>query len=353
MTDIVNRKDDHIALCADPSEKVAFKDKSTLLDCVRFVHDALPDLHADEVDSSLDLLGKKLKAPVFISGMTGGTEKAAQINKDLAKIANDLGIGFGLGSQRAMLKRPDMAWTYEVRDVAPEVLLLGNIGVVQAREMTTAAVRELVKRVGADALCVHLNPAQELVQPGGDRDFRAGLETLKRLHNELGIPVVAKETGCGLSASVARRIRQLGIEHCDTSGSGGTSWVGVEALRAQGSEKALGEEFWDWGIPTAASVVFTAKAGLKAIATGGLKNGLDVAKAVALGAQAGGLAAAALRAHQSGGKDVAKEFLARVITSVRTTLLLTGSKNLKELQRGKHFVTGDLKDWIAAGERAP
>ncbi|MCC6812369.1 MAG: type 2 isopentenyl-diphosphate Delta-isomerase [Deltaproteobacteria bacterium] len=349
---ISNRKADHIALCADPTEKVAFKGQGTLFSDVRFVHDALPDLHTDEVDTSLELLGKKLKAPVFISAMTGGTEQAAEINKDLAKLANDLGIGFGLGSQRAMLKRPDMAWTFEVRDVAPSVLLLGNIGIVQAREMSTAQVREMAKKIGADALCVHLNPAMELVQPGGDRDFRGGIDTLKRLHHELGIPVVAKETGCGLSFSVAKRIRQIGIEHCDTSGAGGTSWVGVETLRAKGNDKVLGEEYWDWGIPTAASVVFTSKAGLKAIATGGLKTGLDVARAVALGAQAGGLAAAALRAHQQGGVDGARAFLEQVIMSVKTACLLTGSKNLKELQRGKHFVTGDLKDWIAHGDRA-
>ncbi len=304
--DISNRKADHIALCADPAEKVAFKSQGTLLEGVRLVHDALPDLHADDVDISLDLLGKKLKAPVFISAMTGGTEQAAHINKDLAKLADELGLGFGLGSQRAMLKRPDMAWTFEVRDVAPNVLLLGNIGIVQARDMSTAQVRELVKKVGADALCVHLNPAMELVQPGGDRDFRGGIDTLKRLHQELGVPVIAKETGCGLSYSVAKRIRALGIEHCDTSGAGGTSWVAVETLRAQGNDRVLGEEYWDWGIPTAASVAFTSRAGLKAIATGGLKSGLDVAKAVALGASAGGLAAVVLRAHQQGGVDGAR-----------------------------------------------
>jgi len=349
--DISERKADHIALCADPSEKVAFKGKGTLLTDVRLVHDSLPDLHIEDIDTSVTFAGKRLKAPVFISAMTGGTEAAAQINKDLAKLANDLGIGFGLGSQRAMLKRPEMAWTFEVRDVAPEVLLLGNIGVVQARDMSTAQVKELVKRVGADALCVHLNPAQEVVQPGGDRDFRAGLETLKRLKGELGIAVVAKETGCGLSASVCKRLASIGIEYVDVSGAGGTSWVGVETLRAQGQDKSLGEEFWDWGVPTAAAVSFAARAGLKAIATGGMKTGLDVAKALALGATAGGLAAAVLRAHQAGGAIGARAFLENVITSVRTAMLLTGSKTTTDMSRGKHFVTGELKDWLAFGEQ--
>jgi isopentenyl-diphosphate delta-isomerase len=344
--DISNRKADHIALCADPNEQVAFKTQGTLFSNVRLLHDALPELAVSDVDLSTEFVGKKLKAPVFISAMTGGTEQAAHINKDLARLANKLGIGFGLGSQRAMLKRPDMAWTFEVRDVAPDVLLCGNIGMVQAREMRTGEVRELVKRVGADALCVHLNPAQELVQPGGDRDFRSGLDTLKRLHQELGVPIVVKETGCGISPTVAKRVRALGIEHMDVSGAGGTSWVGVETLRAQGEEKTLGEEYWDWGVPTAASVIFAARAGLKCVATGGLKTGLDVAKAVALGAAAGGLAAQVLRAHQQGGAEGAEKFLLGVISSVRTAFLLTGSKNAAQLRQGKHFISGDLRDWV-------
>lgn len=343
---ISSRKADHIALCADPSEKVAFKNRGTLFDDVHFIHDSLPDLALDEIDLSSDFVGKKLKAPLFISAMTGGTESAAAINKDLARLANKLGIGFGLGSQRAMLRRPDLSWTYAVRDVAPEVVLLGNIGLVQAREMTSSQVSELAKQVGADALCVHLNPAQEVVQPEGDRDFRRGLETLERLVNELRIPVVVKETGCGLSASVARRIQEIGVEYADVSGAGGTSWVGVETLRAQGDDKALGEEFWDWGIPTAASVGMCAQQGLKVVATGGLKNGMDVAKAVALGARAGGMAAQVLRAHQQGGSEGAERFLLRTIAAVRTVMLLTGSRTLAELRRGKHFIGRELAAWM-------
>jgi isopentenyl-diphosphate delta-isomerase len=346
--DISGRKADHIALCADPDEKVAFRERGPLFSDVRFIHNALPELHLDDVDTSSEFVGKKLRAPLFVSAMTGGTEAAANINKDLARLAQKLGLGFGLGSQRAMLKRPDMAWTFEVRDVAPDVLLLGNLGLVQAREMTSAQVAELAKKVGADAICIHLNPAMELVQPGGDRDFRGGLETLKRLHNDLPIPLVVKETGCGLSRHVAKAIREIGIKHCDTSGAGGTSWVGVETLRAKGDDKALGEEFWDWGIPTAASVAMCAEAGLKIVATGGLKSGLDVAKAVALGAAAGGMAAPVLRAHQQGGSEGAERFLQRAIQSVRTTMLLTGSRNLADLRNKKHFISGELASWLQA-----
>ncbi|HRI51897.1 MAG TPA: alpha-hydroxy-acid oxidizing protein, partial [Pseudomonadota bacterium] len=197
---ISQRKADHLALCA--SGEVEFRAKGTLLDQIQLVHDALPDRHVDEVDLTTTVLGKRLAAPIMISGMTGGTDEAQALNRDLARAAEQLGLGFGLGSQRAMVIRPETARTYEVRDVAPTMLLLGNLGLVQAREMTTAQVREIVKRVGADALCLHLNPAMELIQPGGDRDFRSGRDVLRRLHEELGVPVVVKETGCGLSRRV-------------------------------------------------------------------------------------------------------------------------------------------------------
>ena len=164
--------------------------------------------------------------------MTGGTDEAGRINRELASIAEERGYGFGLGSQRAMHVRPGASATYRVRDVAPTTLVLGNVGVVQARAMTTSEVRVLVDEVGADALCVHLNPAMELVQPGGDRDFGHGLDTLARLVRDLGVPVVVKETGCGLSPAVGRRLREVGIQHVDVSGAGGTSWVGVETRRA-------------------------------------------------------------------------------------------------------------------------
>src|SRR5947208_4368355 len=177
--------------------------------------------------------------------MTGGTPEVSAINRGLARAAEQLGLGFGLGSQRAMVVRPDLGWTFTVRDVAPEMLLLGNLGMVQAREMSTAAIRALCDAVGADALCVHLNPAMELVQPGGDRDFRGGRETLRRLHGELGRPIVVKETGAGLSRRVGLVVRQLGISTVDTSGAGGTSWVGVETRRAEGAARRLGEELWD------------------------------------------------------------------------------------------------------------
>jgi isopentenyl-diphosphate delta-isomerase len=226
------------------------------------------------------------------------------------------------------------------------LLLFGNLGLVQARKMSTDEIRTLCQDVGADALCIHLNPAMEIVQPGGDRDFGGGLELFRRLVAELGIPVIAKETGCGISRGVAQMIRSTGVEHFDVSGSGGTSWVAVEAHRAVDEEqKRLAEELWDWGIPTAASVLQLRGLGVKAIATGGLRSGSHVAKAVALGAIAGGLAAPVLKAHRAGGMDGAREFLRGVITTVRSLMLLTGSRTIAELQRAQVILGPDLARW--------
>jgi isopentenyl-diphosphate delta-isomerase len=344
---IAQRKADHIALCA--SGEVEFREKTTLLEEVQLIHDALPDRHFDEVDLSTRLLGKTLRAPVVISGMTGGTAEAAGINRDLARAAEVLGLGFGLGSQRAMVVAPDLTSTYRVRDVAPNALVMGNLGMVQARQMATGAIRELCAEIGVDALCVHLNPSMELIQPGGDRDFRAGRETLARLKGELGIPIVVKETGAGLSRKVGLTVRELGIGTVDTSGAGGTSWVGVEARRAEGPAEKLGQELWDWGIPTGASVGMLADLGLDIIATGGLRSGTDVAHALALGATCGGLAAPVLRAHRDGGYDGVIAYLEQVIAGVRAQVFLVGVRTPTELKRAPKVLGSTLKAWIEAG----
>ncbi len=343
--DISQRKKDHLALCA--GDNVNFREKTSLFEQVELVHNALPELHADAVDSSVELLGKRLSAPIVIAAMTGGTDEAAPINQDLARAADALGLGFGLGSQRAMFVRPHTAWTFKVRERAPNVLLLGNLGVVQARQMSTGQILELCRETGSDALCIHLNPAMEIVQPGGDRDFSGGLDTIRRLVHELPIPIVVKETGCGLSRGAATLIKDCGVRHVDVSGSGGTSWVAVEAHRAvDPGERELADELWDWGIPTAASLVQIHGLGLHTIATGGLRSGTDIAKAVALGATAGGLAAPVLKAHRAGGYDGAVQFLQRLIHTVRSIMLLTGSRDVAALQRCPRILGPALARWV-------
>lgn len=343
-SDIENRKADHLDLCA--TDEVAFRQRTTLLECVRLVHQSLPELDFQSVDTRVRLLGKELRAPLLIAAMTGGHERAAEINRSLASIANELGYAFGLGSQRAMQKRPETRWTYQVREHAPDVLLLGNVGVVQARDLPTDTIRRMLEDVGADALCVHMNPAMELVQPGGDRDFRGGLTTFHRLWAELGVPVIAKETGSGISREVASRLRAIGIKHADTSGAGGTSWVGVETLRADGDGRALGEALWDWGIPTAASVRYCVEAGMTTIATGGIRTGMDVARAIALGASCAGIARNVYQAFLTGGVDGARGFLQQVERELRSVMLLCGAQTIEELQRAPYVLTGELRDWI-------
>lgn len=350
MATIGERKADHLALCAE--EDVGFHGTSTLLECVHLVHDALPDMKLSDVDLSITLFGKKLRAPLIVASMTGGTDEAGRINRELASIAEERGYGFGLGSQRAMHLRPGVADTYRVRDVAPTTLVLGNVGVVQARAMTTSEARVLVDEVGADALCVHLNPAMELIQPGGDRDFGHGLDTLRRLARDLGVPVVVKETGCGISPAVGRRLREVGIQHVDVSGAGGTSWVGVETRRAAAAgdrpAQALGDAFWDWGVPTGACVALLAPMGFETIvATGGVASGLDVARALALGASAAGLARPILRAlMSSGGRAAAIAQLDAIEAELRAAMLLTGCRDLPALRRAPRVVTGPLASWV-------
>ncbi len=347
---IGKRKADHIALCA--TGDVGFRGVGTLLSDVRLVHDALPDMHADEVDLSVRAFGKKLRAPIFIAAMTGGTDEATAINHGLAKIAEERGYGFGLGSQRAMLVRPETRSTFMVRGVLPTGVLLGNLGLVQARTMTTKEVQTLVDDVQADGLCIHLNPAMELVQPEGDRDFRNGMETIERLVKELSVPVVVKETGCGISPSVGARVASIGVEYIDVSGAGGTSWVGVETMRAEEvgdtRSRSLGEALWDWGVPTAVSVATVARTakGVKIIATGGMSSGLDAARAIALGAHMVGIARPALKAFHAGGREGAIAFFDAFEAELRAAMLLTGSRTVADLRRARKVVTGELRLWI-------
>lgn len=345
MTDIGARKADHLELAR--TGDVGFLRRTTLFECVDLVHDALPELDLASVDTSCVVLGKRLKAPILIAGMTGGTARAERINRELAALAEERGYAFGLGSQRALLKNPAVLSTYAVREVAPTVLLLGNLGVVQASELDTPQIARLVELVGADALCIHLNPAMELVQAEGDRDFRGGLATLGRLVKELAVPVVAKETGSGISSSVAARLRGVGIRHVDVSGAGGTSWVAVEMHRAEGRARALGQTFRDWGIPTAASVAWVSRHGFDTVfATGGVRDGLTIAKAIALGATVGGIARSALQAVEES-PGAAREFFERVEAELKTAMLLAGARDLAALRSAPRIVTGELNAWLA------
>jgi isopentenyl-diphosphate delta-isomerase len=340
---ISHRKADHIQLCIDGD--VGFKGKTTLFDDLDLIHDALPEVHVNDIDLSSSFGGKPLRAPLVIAAMTGGVDRAEAINKDLAQVAEELGIGFAFGSQRPLLSH-GIQEGYMVRDVAPNVPLFGNIGLVQAVAASTEALEDMVQTSGVDALCVHLNPAMEVVQPEGDEDFRGGLDCIERLVNELSVPVVIKETGCGMSRSVGQRVKALGVQHIDVSGAGGTSWVAVEAHRAASHQRTLGERYWDWGIPTAASVAQLHGLDLNICATGGIQNGLMIVKAIALGASCGGMARVVLQAYADGGATGAKAFLEQTIQEIRVGMLLTGSRTIQELQQQPLMIGDRLNRWI-------
>lgn len=342
---IARRKADHLEVAA--SGRADFT-ASTLLEHVRLVHQSLPELALDEIDLSTELAGKRLAAPLVITGMTGGTAEAAAVNRDLARAAQAAGIALGVGSQRAMDEHPELAGSYEIRDVAPDVVLFGNVGGVQALAMGPERVVELARRIGADALAIHLNPAQELIQDRGDRDFRGVLDAIARVVAASPVPVIVKETGCGLSPQVARALLAAGVATVDVAGAGGTSWVAVEAVRAaEGSDAAaLGAELWNWGIPTAVSVVGCARAGLDVIASGGLRTGYDIARALALGARAGGMAAPMLRAQRAGGSAGVAALIAQVTASIRAICLLTGCRSAADLSRAPRHLGAPLRAYL-------
>jgi isopentenyl-diphosphate delta-isomerase len=348
------RKDAHLDLCAEADVEPA--GASTLLDQVQLVHDALPDLARADIDLSTRWMGKTLRAPLLITGMTGGSERARAVNRDLAAAAEATGVAFGLGSQRAMSESAELAASYRVRDVAPTTVVLGNIGLTQARAIGPQGCRGLMERIDADGLCLHLNPAQELTQPEGDRDFRGGLELVRALAAELGDRLVVKETGCGLSPAVARRLVDAGVRHLDVSGAGGTSWVRVETLRAQGDAARLGEEFAHWGIPTAAAAASVARAvagRATVVAAGGIRTGLEAAKALALGADLAGLALPVFRAQQAGGRAGAEAELEHLIEGMARALLLTGSRTAVELRTKPRVLGASLQTWLSTLAGAP
>ncbi|MBN2798641.1 MAG: type 2 isopentenyl-diphosphate Delta-isomerase [Deltaproteobacteria bacterium] len=340
-----SRKADHLALCATAA--VGFRDTTTLLEEVGLVHEALPELSLDQVDLSTSLLRHPLGAPLVLSAMTGGVDEAEPLNRALARVAQEFGLALGFGSMRPLLERGDRRG-YLVRDQAPDAMLLGNLGVVQARKIGLGQLQDALGETGCDALCVHLNPAMEVVQPEGDRDFRGGIEAIARMVSGLDVPVIVKETGSGLSRATAERLVRVGVRAVDVSGAGGTSWVGVEALRADAT-RALGERFWDWGIPTAASLAQLTDLELEVIATGGVSHGIDVARALALGATAGGMARAVLQAWTAGGEAAVRALVVQTLREIRVAMLLTGAGSVAAMRRTTVVIGPNLMRWVPPG----
>jgi isopentenyl-diphosphate delta-isomerase len=343
----LRRKDAHLDLCANGDVEPQAND--ALFSEVSLVHDALPELAVAELDLTSAFLGKPLKLPLLITGMSGGTDRSGKLNHELARVAEELGIAFGVGSQRAMLTDPSSAATFQVRSAAPRVALLGNVGLWQARTLGVDGVRRLMDAIGADGMAIHLNTAQELVQPEGDRDFKGGLPVIAALAKSLGDRLVVKETGCGIGPALARRLADAGVSNIDVSGLGGTSWVRVETLRASGSARAVGSAFSGWGIPTAACVASVAsalKGRVRLIASGGIRDGLDVARSIALGAQLAGVALPVFRAWQVRGPEGARAAVEELAAGLKMAMALTGSRKLADLISRPRVIGANLARWI-------
>lgn len=343
-TEIINRKLSHFELCAH--HEVEFRNKTTLLESVELVHQPLTETALEDIDLSVEVLGKRLRYPLVITGMTGGAEEVGVFNREIAALADRLGIGFAVGSQRVMLRYPEAAGTFQVRDVAPNVLLFGNVGIAQARELASSDVIRLGETIGADAMCVHLNTAMEVIQENGDHEFRGSLATIQRLVNESPLPIIVKETGCGFARESGAKLAAAGVRWVDVSGAGGTSWVGVETIRNR-ALRHLGEAFWDWGIPTAASVCELRGLNLNLIASGGIRTGLQAAKALALGAKVVGVALPVLRAYTSGGSEAVERFFQTFFAELRVAVMLCGAASVTELTLNHAVIGGELLDWVS------
>ena len=334
---ISDRKLEHLLLCTHSDveyhKKTGFKE-------VELVHKALPEINKEEIDLSTSLFGKKMDAPIIITAITGGHPSSLTVNQKLAQAAGKLNIGMGLGSQRAAVENPELASTYTVaRQEAPDALLIGNIGAPQMEQ-----AHEASQMMDLDALAIHLNPLQEAIQPEGDVDSSGCLEKIQKTTEAMKIPVIAKETGAGISGNDARLLENAGVKAIDVAGAGGTSWAAVETYRSQ--DKDMGELYWDWGISTAASTVEVSQSvQIPVISSGGIRNGLEAVKALALGADVVGMALPVLKASYLG-EEALLEFFKKFLDQIRVAMFLVGASNLKELQKTDLVIQGKTREWL-------
>ena len=332
---------------------VQAKTTSTYLEYVKLIHNALPELDYDEIDISTTFLKRKFSAPLIIDSMTGGAPEAARINGRLGELAEKYGFAMGLGSQRAGLESKELAETYSIaRKNAPSAFLIANIGGAQlAKGLTIDNIKKIIDMIQADALIIHLNPLQELIQPEGEPKYKGVFSKISEISGALDIPVIVKEVGAGISKEVAVKLEVSGVSAINVAGAGGTSWAGVEKLRAEASNNDLkihlGEIFWDWGIPTAMSLIEVKKTvKVPIIASGGLRNGMEMAKCIVLGASMCAMAYPfLLKAAES--KEELFNFADTVIAELKSTMFLIGTMNLSLLKSSRYILTGPLADQVS------
>jgi isopentenyl-diphosphate delta-isomerase len=347
---IGERKADHIEVCL--KENVQSRRATTGFEDVNLVHRALPEIEREKIDISTTVFGYKFSAPLFVGAMTGGTEKATKINAAIAEAVEELHLGMGVGSQRIAIDNPKTERSFSiVREKAPTAFILANIGAPQlVGKYGVKEAKNAVEMVKANVLAVHLNALQEAVQSEGDTNYSNLLQKLCKLAQELDVPVIVKETGAGIAAEDAAMLEAAGVAGIDVAGVGGTSWAAVEYYRAKarqnGSSQRLGEIFWDWGIPTAVSLVETVKSvNLPVIASGGIRNGIDATKALALGASLASATYPFLGPATKSSEDV-KKALSYLVGEVRNAMFLVGANSIQNLQKVPLVLTGKTAEWL-------
>ncbi len=349
MGGIEKRKQRHIRLSLEENVQA---DIGTGFEDVRLVHRALPEIDLDEVSTETELFGRRMSAPLIISAITGGTDYAKELNSTLAKVAEEVGIGIGVGSQRIALEKPEVVDTFSiVRELASSSLVLGNVGCPQlSLGWGVEEAQRCVDMVEADALAIHMNPLQEAVQVDGDSNYRGVLDKVKEITRGIDVPVVMKETGCGIAFEEAVKLEAAGAKGLELSGTGGTSWAAVEHHIAQEEGKrdqeALGLALWNWGIPTAVSLVETRRSTeMKIIASGGLRTGIEMTKAIALGADAVGIARPFLEKAVKG-SEALRAHVEDILSEFRTVMFLVGAKDLDDLKRVPAVILGRTGEWL-------
>lgn len=339
MTDISDtpttesRKADHIRINLE--ENVQFPNVTTGLENYRFMHNALPELNLQDIDTTVNLFGKTLNSPILISSMTGGTDIARRLNRRLAEAAQEHNIAMGLGSQRAAIEDEALNDSYYVRDIAPDIMLFANVGAVQLNYgYGIDQCRRAVELVDATALILHFNVLQEAVQPEGDVNFSGLLSKVESICKKMDVPVIAKEVGWGFSEQNTRDLANAGVSAIDVAGSGGTSWSEVEYYRAPTAFHArVAASFADWGIPTSDAIQYARQGApeLAIFASGGLRNGIDIAKSVALGATLGGLAGPFLKAADAS-PEALDQLIREIHTQLKIAMLCSGNQDIASLQ---------------------
>lgn len=344
------RKINHIRISLN--QKVQARKATTGFEDIYFIHKALPEINKQEIDLSTTVLGHKFSAPLIVGAITGGAQEATEINATIAEAVEKLGLGMGVGSQRAAIEDKRLEKTFAIaRKKAPTAFLIANIGGVQlVHEYGLKEAKKAIEMIDADAIAIHLNPLQETAQPEGQTNFKGVLKKIKELAKELDKPIIAKETGAGIAAEDAKKLESAGVKGIDVSGAGGTSFAAVEYYRAKRQksnfQRALGDVFWDWGVPAAISVVEVSQTvNIPVIASGGIRDGVDVAKALALGASLASLSQPALQAAVKGVKETGN-MLSLLMEELRNAMFLVGAESVEYLRKVPIVVTGKTAEWL-------